>query len=204
MSVPVTDEMLEKAVDIFARSFIDYPYPGGVIPDVERRRKALSIMYSEILKDMKTYADIVADSSECKGVGVWCKMGDLKGNFHIGRHIRVLLSCMKLREIATLIKRTIQIEGERVKQNLPDDTVYMCYLGVAPECQGQGIASKLIREKLAECDEKGLTAYLETNTEHNVKIYSKYGFVEINKVVNERDGFTTWYMIRKPAAEQKN
>ena len=82
------------------------------------------------------------------------------------------------------------------KPESSDDTLYLYAIGVLPEMQGKGIASKLIREKLAECSNQ--TVYLETNTEHNCRFYQKFGFEPVLKTFYKKNNLTTWYMVKYP------
>lgn len=198
MSIPVSEELLEKAVDTLAKSFVRYPYPGGAVSGDERQEKALSIMFSLELKRVSTFGELVCDSNGCKGVAVWCRMGDLNEGVSILKQFRALLSCMTVSELAKTARRCMSIEQERAKMHLSDDTIYLYILGVTPAYQGKGIGSALVREKLAECDKEGCTVYLETNSEHNVGYYASFGFSLVKKIVEEHGAFTTWYMIRKP------
>ncbi|HEY2718420.1 MAG TPA: GNAT family N-acetyltransferase, partial [Solirubrobacteraceae bacterium] len=53
---------------------------------------------------------------------------------------------------------------------------YFANIGVAPEAQGQGLGSKLMRPTLDRCDEQGLPAYLEATSERNAALYERLGF----------------------------
>ena len=75
---------------------------------------------------------------------------------------------------------------------------YLQYLGVAPERQGQGFGSAILREITAQADQAGTGCYLETATIQNVPLYQRHGF----QVIAEKDliGLHTWFMWR-PAGE---
>ena len=53
---------------------------------------------------------------------------------------------------------------------------YLYNLSVRPQAQGQGIAAKLLRPKLAFCDRENIVCYLETNKPQNVDIYRHFAF----------------------------
>ncbi len=53
---------------------------------------------------------------------------------------------------------------------------YFANIGVAPEAQGQGLGSRLMRPTLDRCDEEGLPAYLEASSERNTALYERLGF----------------------------
>ena len=77
---------------------------------------------------------------------------------------------------------------------------YLNLLGVAPEHQGQGMGSAMLRVALARCDEAGEPAYLEATSEDNRRLYERHGF----RVVGELplpDGPTMSAMWRQPAAQ---
>lgn len=198
----VTEEYLNKAADTLARAFLHYPYPGGAVSGDERQAKALSIMFDLEVKRICAFAEIVSESSECNGVAVWCRIKEINNGVSLSKQFRALISCMKPSEMVKTVRRCLSIERERKRLHLSDDTVYLYILGVAPESQGKGVGSALVREKLAECDKEGCTVYLETNTEHNVGYYESFGFSLVKKVIEEHGAFTTWYMIREPSAKQ--
>jgi GNAT superfamily N-acetyltransferase len=53
---------------------------------------------------------------------------------------------------------------------------YFANIGVAPEAQGQGLGSRLMRPTLDRCDQEGLPAYLEASSERNAVLYERLGF----------------------------
>lgn len=202
MSAAVSKDNLEKASDTLARAFLNYPYPGGAVIGDERQEKALSIMFRLELERVSAFGELVSDSSECKGVAVWCRMGELNEGVSIPKQFRALRSCMRPGELMKTLRRCMSIERERGRMHLSDDTVYLYALGVAPESQGKDIGSSLVREKLEECDKEGCTVYLETNTEHNVGYYKSFGFSVVKQIIEEHGAFTTWYMIRSPGGNK--
>jgi GNAT superfamily N-acetyltransferase len=54
---------------------------------------------------------------------------------------------------------------------------YYPYIGVAPESQGAGLGTELMRCALAEPDRLGLPAYLEATSPRNAALYERLGFV---------------------------
>ncbi len=53
---------------------------------------------------------------------------------------------------------------------------YIPYIGVAPDAQGQGLGTALLRPTLDRCDHEGLPAYLEATSERNAALYERLGF----------------------------
>lgn len=69
-------------------------------------------------------------------------------------------------------------------------------IGVLPEYQGKGIGTKLMDRFCREVDTCRTGAYLETDLQHNVRFYERFGF----KVVHECDvlNVKNSYMWRSP------
>ena len=67
-------------------------------------------------------------------------------------------------------------------------------LAVRRDSQRQAIGTALLAEYCAQVDESGDVAYLETDTESNVRFYAGHGFV----VVDEARvlGQDNWFMRR--------
>jgi ribosomal protein S18 acetylase RimI-like enzyme len=53
---------------------------------------------------------------------------------------------------------------------------YLEILGTAPERQGQGLGSALLRPILALCDRDGVGAYLESSSDRSQALYERHGF----------------------------
>jgi GNAT superfamily N-acetyltransferase len=79
---------------------------------------------------------------------------------------------------------------------------YIRYLGVAPERQGQGIGTELLKPVLERCDAKWLPAYLEASSERNAALYERLGFVHTEKLKLPDGGPPMWAMRRPPVPGQ--
>jgi GNAT superfamily N-acetyltransferase len=74
---------------------------------------------------------------------------------------------------------------------------YLGVLGTAPEHQGKGVGSALIRPILEKCDEEGIPAYLESSKESNIPFYERHGF-KVTREIKVKNGPTVWPMWRDP------
>lgn len=74
---------------------------------------------------------------------------------------------------------------------------YLPVLGTAPDYQGRGVGSALLRALLARSDAEGLPAYLESSKERNLPFYQSHGF-EVQGTLRAPDGPTVWPMLRAP------
>ncbi len=75
---------------------------------------------------------------------------------------------------------------------------YLFTLGTAPERQGKGVGSALLRAALTHVDEEGDPAYLESSKERNISLYARFGFEVIDKVPSKRGSPPIWRMWREP------
>ncbi|NSC24979.1 GNAT family N-acetyltransferase [Streptomyces albus subsp. chlorinus] len=71
-------------------------------------------------------------------------------------------------------------------------------VGVDPAAQGCGLGSAVIRAGLAEADQAGCPAFLETSAERNVRFYERLGFTVTAEVDLPDGGPRTWAMLRRP------
>jgi ribosomal protein S18 acetylase RimI-like enzyme len=76
--------------------------------------------------------------------------------------------------------------------------IYLFILGVMPELQGKGHGGKILHTIADACDRAQLPVYLETETEENVRIYERFGFAVVKKIVLEELKVPMWEMVREP------
>ncbi|MFH1626439.1 MAG: GNAT family N-acetyltransferase, partial [Pseudomonadota bacterium] len=74
---------------------------------------------------------------------------------------------------------------------------YLWIVGVEPQSQGKGYASKLLRPMLTRIDKDGLPCYLETLDERNVPIYEHLGFKVVDESTVPNTSITNWAMLRE-------
>ncbi|MBR5814824.1 MAG: GNAT family N-acetyltransferase [Methanocorpusculaceae archaeon] len=186
---------LETASRTFASAYFNYPFPSLSIAE-PRRMECLEILFRSEMEYLIKHGTVEANSADCGGIAVWSTVGAAGSGAPATSLIRRLFGKMKISEMIHLARNSYAVGKGRRSLNLPDDTLYLYAIGVLPEMQGKGIASKLILDKLAECSNK--TVYLETNTEHNCRFYQKFGFEPVLKTFYKKNNLTTWYMVKYP------
>ncbi|GAA2244051.1 N-acetyltransferase [Streptomyces ruber] len=75
---------------------------------------------------------------------------------------------------------------------------YLWLIAVAPECQGEGLGTELLRSVLDRCDHDGVPAYLEASNVRSRTLYERLGFVFGGRTVDLPDGPPMWPMWREP------
>ena len=86
--------------------------------------------------------------------------------------------------------------NEWARLDPPDQHWHLGPVGILPKHQGKGIGTKLLSRFCQEVDACGSPAYLETDSDKNVRFYQRFGF----EVIRETDIFdvTNRYMWRPP------
>jgi ribosomal protein S18 acetylase RimI-like enzyme len=74
------------------------------------------------------------------------------------------------------LPRAVGLLAAIERRHLRGAHYYFANIGVAPDAQGQGLGSRLMRPTLDRCDEEGLPAYLEASSERNAALYERLGF----------------------------
>ncbi len=75
---------------------------------------------------------------------------------------------------------------------------YLAVMGVAPEWQGRGLGTALMRPALETLDAEGLPAYLEASTPRSRALYQRNGFAVTGEFNLPGDGPPIWQMWRDP------
>ncbi len=86
--------------------------------------------------------------------------------------------------------------GEQVGAAHPTEPHwYLAALAVAPQMQGQGLGTALLRAGLDRCDRDGLPAYLESGNPRSRGLYERNGF-EVTTELHVADAPPSWPMLR--------
>jgi ribosomal protein S18 acetylase RimI-like enzyme len=80
---------------------------------------------------------------------------------------------------------------------VPSPHWYFFIIGVDPQFQGKGYATRLIKPMLARIDDEHLGCYLDTNNENNVAIYQHFGFKVLKKYQIPGADVINWSMFRE-------
>lgn len=193
----ITRSTLRETSDVLARAFQEDPLWRYFIPEDDDRVRLSRISFRMLIRYtiLHGYAHSVGG---VKGVALWLpsdksdmsllseiRCGGLSVLFHFG---------------SDTIKSMTSVDrfmSDLRKQQLPRRHWFLSLLGVAPEEQGRGYASLLLKHMVRKLDEERMPAYLDTQNARNVPIYERYGFMVIDEVTIPGTEITHWAMIRE-------
>ncbi|MDQ1695567.1 MAG: hypothetical protein QOJ03_920 [Frankiaceae bacterium] len=181
-----------------AGAFVDDPVFGWLIPlGVERRDERLRTFFTSMARSYLRRDKHAYLAGDGVGAALWSAPGSWNlPATEIAREARP-----SFRAFGGGIIRALRVQLE-VEGGHPKDPKhwYLGYLGVAPGHQGQGIGAAMLREVLAQADEAGTPAYLESSNERNLPLYERHGFVVTKAYQALGRGPTIWRMWREPTS----
>lgn len=101
--------------------------------------------------------------------------------------VKLLVRAIDHRKVLKVITREFQL-----RHYYPEHLAYLWYLGVDPDCQGQGVGSALLKDLIALEDQHETPIYLETSTLLNVSFYKRMHF----KVFKRFHSSYTLFMLK--------
>jgi ribosomal protein S18 acetylase RimI-like enzyme len=191
-------EQIERASEVLSRAFRDDPELLSFIPDAPKRQKLLLSLFRVSLNHALERGEAYAVSPAIEGVAVWLPSDAPEISFWTllrGGGLGLLFKTTWgfLRKM----KEDDDFARKLRRQLAPFNHWYLAVLGVDPELQGQGYASRLLKPRLARLDKEKLPAYLETSIEEYVPLYQHFGFKVIKEETLPGSGANMWVMLRK-------
>ncbi len=84
-----------------------------------------------------------------------------------------------------------------IEKNHPTEPhEYLAFVGVAPERQGRGIGSMVMKPILDRCEAEGIPAYLEASSVRSRALYERHGFSVTEEVSIGKGAPPVWRMWR--------
>jgi ribosomal protein S18 acetylase RimI-like enzyme len=189
---------VDEVSNVLARAFFDDPMTMYIMPDENKRRRALPWFFQKAAQVSHRYGDPFTTAGQVEGAALWLPPGNTILTLPKMIRVGMLAAPIKfgLPTFMKFLSATNQLEHLH-KRDVPPDHWYLFVLGVEPERQGHGLGGKLLQPILERADRDRLPCYLETMKEINVTFYKKQGF---EVVVDDqfKDGPRYWTMKRDP------
>ena len=192
---PATPAELPRLGHVLARAFADDPVAHWFFPDASKRRGQLPRFFGDLfLARLALGRDEIYTDPGLRGIASWTPPG---------------LGHTSTAELLGLLPRMAALWGRWLPRALrglsfmeahfpAEPHWHLPFLGVAPEAQGQGVGSALMRPMLDRADREGTPAYLEASTTRNRDLYLRHGFAVLDVMHMPGDGPPLWRMWREP------
>lgn len=199
-------EQIERAAEALARAFHNDPEVVRFLKP-EKRPKLLRPMFRMELYHAVEHGEVYAVSPTIEGVAIWMpssapeiSLGTLLRSGGLGLLLKTRWDfLLNLGTFWGFMRRMMRDEefAKGLRQKLaPFPHWYLAVLGVDPDFQGRGGASRLLKPMLSRLDKEGLPAYLETTTEGYVPLYQHFGFRVIREEMLPGTETKMWVMMR--------
>jgi len=187
-----------QAGEVLARAFNDDPALIRFVTEPRKRVELLRSMFRMVLYHAVRHGEVYAVSPNMEGIAIWLPSGvsDI-GFWEMLRGGGLTLLFKGGREFLSKMKQDEDFAHQLRRRLAPTPHWYLAVLGVAPQSQGKGCASRLLKPMLARLDAEKLPAYLETSTEEYVALYRHFGFKLLQEAVMPGSGTKMWVMLRQ-------
>jgi len=187
----------KKIAGVIAAAMRDDPLNNYFFPRPERKIELLSLLFQLLAAYGIRQGNLLATSLRYEGLAYWQTPADNPWRGSAG----LLWGGLRLLGKAGLpaLRRMCRasVFGYRLRKRLlPGPHWYLGLLAVAPEFQGKGYASSLLRPVLERVQREGLPCYLETHKPVNVPLYEHFGFRIVERVEVPESGVLQWCMLK--------
>jgi ribosomal protein S18 acetylase RimI-like enzyme len=197
---PLVDSQLQPTADVLARAFCGNPLNRAVIrsadPDRQFRSNRLSMR------------NLLTRACEHGQVLVATRGGEVVGGLVASPPGRFTLPPPPLRaQLSFLLRQgwSIARRWDAVFRTLDalhpvEPHWYLGVLGVDRPAQRRGVGAALLAHWLESVDRDPMPAYLETDSEANIRFYERVGFAPVGET--SVLGVRAWLMKRPPASRR--
>ncbi|MDJ0846811.1 MAG: GNAT family N-acetyltransferase [Myxococcota bacterium] len=192
------DDEGEALAGLLAAAFAEDPIQGWMLPgprnNFANRRRLFRQATRLYLRD-----GLATRTAGSEAAALWGRPGVRRpeGLTRLLDDARGLLA--SLLTLGTQLGRSVRLYERMMRERPAEPHWYLAAIGTHPNHRRKGAAGSLLRERLAECDETGTLAYLESSSPANVTIYERHGF-EVIRETRVEDSPPLWLMSRTPRA----
>ena len=189
----VVEHDLPQVTRALAQSFYDDPIFAWIAQDAERRLPELERGFDLFARRVWFPHDEAYTTDHLIGAAFWVP----PDKWHMSPLAQLgLLPAMAIitrRDLPRLIRLLNVIEAKHPHER----HYYLPLVGIAPEWQGRGFGSAIMRPILERCDRDRIPAYLEASSTRNRALYERQGF-DVVEEVSVKDSPPLWRMWREP------
>jgi ribosomal protein S18 acetylase RimI-like enzyme len=187
---------IPRVAALLARAFANDALMCYAITDARQRRHLLPWLIGLNVRDGCRYGAVYATPG-LEGAAMWLPPGRTRRT--PWRMLRAGMVAAPLRVRWSILRRLAAVEARAQALHdryAPEPHWYLAQVGVEPDQQRQGIASRLLHPMLAHVDAQALPCYLETENEANVAFYERRGFRVVAEDASLPTDLRIWAMLR--------
>ncbi|MFD7080317.1 GNAT family N-acetyltransferase [Streptomyces sp. NPDC002181] len=175
------------------------PVSSWVFPD-PAHRAAVHVKFLGVFVDVALEEGRIDYAVDGSAAALWLRVpaGDPEGDQEGGASEDDVPA--RMREAADPDNERCELVGRLTGEVHPtaEEHEYLLMIAVAPDRQGEGLGTELMRPVLERCDREGVPAYLEASSERSRGLYERLGWTCTGEAVRLPQGPLMWPMWRKP------
>ena len=192
-----TAEDVPRLADALARAFHDDPGWSHLLPDPSDRTTRLRLFFETELRGITVPMGLVWTTDGLVGAAAWTPPDAWRVPVSATlREVPPMIRVFKSR-LPLALRSRLRMESRHPRS---PSHWYLAVMGVAPEWQGRGLGTALMRPGLEALDAARLPAYLEASTPRSRALYQRNGFVVTGEFNLPGAGPPLWQMWRDPEA----
>ena len=188
----------KHAVEVLVSAFRNYPLLHYYFPSEVERETISNYFLSVVVYSGIKYGEVYVTSSNLEGIAVWMPSNNYPLTFwEMLRSVPLSIIFGFGRCGGSKMRRFSDYLDSVHQRLVPFKHWFLQTIGVAPQFQGKGFGSKLLKPMFYKIDEERLPCYLETIDEQNVSLYEHFDFKIVDKSNVPKTNFTNWAMLRE-------
>jgi len=193
----LTKAWIKPAAEMLCKAFRDYPVFTYFYPGEAKRNRMQPAVFRGLVRSGMKHGEVYATSPALEGAAVWFGPDSQHDSrweyFWSGQFFTMMFTGREtLARQITFSKYASEVR----MRSVPKRHWYLQMLGVDPNYQGRGYASKLLKPMLARADREGVPCFLETQAEKNVAFYEHFGFRVVEAGIIPGSDMKSWGMLR--------
>jgi ribosomal protein S18 acetylase RimI-like enzyme len=204
VSTPPTNRIkfqhIQTIATVLAKAFFNNSFYTYIMPDTSKRARQLTWWMACLTRYGYQYGEVYTTPDSIKGAAIWLGPETPQPNAVQMARIGLYQAPFRLGLVSFLRMLWTTTVWDSLHKQEPARHWYLMILGVETSYQGQGFGSSLLQPVLERADQAGLTCYLETTSEGNVRFYQKHGFEVVIEDRTKNEEMHYWTMRRVPCS----